>query len=84
MKGKLPWNMGYLRVQGFLQSHLANESKWRKAWYDKDYLGIDQGPILIMTENYRTGLIWKLLKKDSVVVRGLKKAGFSGGWLNIK
>ncbi len=55
-----------------------------KAWYDKDYLGIDQGPILIMAENYRTGLIWNLLKKDSVVVRGLKKAGFSGGWLNIK
>jgi len=28
-------------------------------WYDKDYLGLDQGPILIMIENYRTGLIWK-------------------------
>lgn len=55
-----------------------------KAWYDKDYLGIDQGPILVMTENYRTGLIWNLLKNDAAVIRGLKKAGFSGGWLNSR
>ena len=55
-----------------------------KAWYDKDYLGIDQGPILIMTENYRTGLIWKLLENDPAVIRGLKKAGFTGGWLSTK
>lgn len=50
-------------------------------WYDKDYLGIDEGPILIMAENYRSGLIWKLLEKDPVVIRGLKRSGFTGGWL---
>lgn len=53
----------------------------KSVWYDKDYLGIDEGPILIMTENYRTGLIWNLLKNDPVVIRGLKRAGFTGGWL---
>jgi hypothetical protein len=50
-------------------------------WVDKDYLGIDQGPILIQLENNRNGLIWELLKKNKYIVAGLKKAGFSEGWL---
>lgn len=50
-------------------------------WYDDKYLVIDQGAILIMLENYRSGLIWNLLKKDPVIIRGLKRSGFSGGWL---
>jgi hypothetical protein len=50
-------------------------------WFDKDYLGIDQGPIVIMIENYRNGLVWKTMRKNPYVVEGLKKAGFEGGWL---
>ena len=50
-------------------------------WFDVDYLGIDQGPILAMIENYRTGLIWQLMGGNQYVVRGLCRAGFSGGWL---
>jgi hypothetical protein len=50
-------------------------------WFDVDYLGIDQGPIVAMIENYRTGLIWQLLRGNAHIVRGLCRAGFSGGWL---
>lgn len=50
-------------------------------WVDHDTLGIDQGPIVLMTENYRTGMVWELMKKDKYLVDGLKKAGFTGGWL---
>ncbi len=50
-------------------------------WFDGDYLGIDQGPILLMAENYRTGLVWVLMRKNPYVVRGLCRAGFTGGWL---
>ena len=50
-------------------------------WFDTDYLGIDEGPILIMIENYRTGLVWSLMRRNEAVVRGLKAAGFRGGWL---
>lgn len=50
-------------------------------WVDDDTLGIDQGPIVLMTENYRTGLVWNTMKKDQYLVKGLKQAGFSGGWL---
>ena len=51
------------------------------SWFDRDYLGIDQGPILAMAENWRSGMIWSLLKRDPDVVRGLCRAGFTGGWL---
>lgn len=50
-------------------------------WVDQDYLGIDQGPILIQLENYQNHLVWDLMKKNKYIVSGLKKAGFSGGWL---
>ena len=50
-------------------------------WFDTDYLGIDQGPILEMIENWRSGFVWNLMKKDPAIVRGLCRAGFSGGWL---
>jgi hypothetical protein len=51
-------------------------------WFDSDYLGIDQGPILLMAENYRSGLIWEHLRRNPHIVRGLRRAGFSGGWLD--
>jgi hypothetical protein len=50
-------------------------------WVDTDYLGIDQGPIVAMIENYRSGLIWKLMQRHPAIRRGLERAGFTGGWL---
>ena len=50
-------------------------------WFDTDQLGIDQGPILLMVENYRTGMIWDLMKRSPYIAAGLRKAGFRGGWL---
>lgn len=50
-------------------------------WFDRDHLGIDQGPILLMIENYRSELIWNVMKRNPHLIRGLKRAGFEGGWL---
>ena len=50
-------------------------------WFDRDYLGIDQGPVVLMIENLRNGFVWDVMKKNPYVVRGLKRAGFTGGWL---
>src|SRR5213594_4176245 len=50
-------------------------------WFDVDYLGIDQGPMIAMIENYRTGLIWRLMRGNPHIVLGLCRAGFTGGWL---
>lgn len=51
-------------------------------WFDTDYIGIDQGPILAMIENYRTGLVWNVMQRNPHILRGLRAAGFSGGWLD--
>jgi hypothetical protein len=46
-------------------------------WYADSFLAIDQGPIIIMIENHRSGLLWDLFMKDQEVKEGLKKLGFS-------
>lgn len=50
-------------------------------WISEGYFAIDQGPLVLMLENYRSGLIWRLLRGCPYVVRGLRRAGFTGGWL---
>ena len=50
-------------------------------WFDTDRLGIDQGPILAMIENWRSGLVWRVMRSNPHVIRGLRRAGFRGGWL---
>jgi hypothetical protein len=51
-------------------------------WVADDYLGIDQGPIVAMIENYRSGLIWSIMRSNPHIRRGLQRAGFTGGWLD--
>nr|WP_145545313.1 glucoamylase family protein [Variovorax boronicumulans] len=51
-------------------------------WVDTDYLGIDQGPIVAMFENHRSGLVWERMRASPAVRRGLERAGFEGGWLS--
>lgn len=53
-----------------------------QGWVDGDYLGIDQGPILLMLENWRSELVWKTMRRNPYIVRGLRRAGFTGGWLD--
>lgn len=45
-------------------------------WIAADYLGIDQGPIVLMLENWRNGFVWKYMMKDPVVQKGLSVLGF--------
>jgi hypothetical protein len=50
-------------------------------WVDTDYLGIDQGPVLAMLENHRGDMVWRVMRKNPYLKAGLRRAGFSGGWL---
>ncbi len=50
-------------------------------WVAKDYLGIDQGPILLQAANYRDDFVWRTMRQVPAIRRGLKLAGFTGGWL---
>jgi hypothetical protein len=55
----------------------GNSSGWVSPWH----YGINQGPIIPLIENYRTGLLWRLMRDCPYVVTGLRRAGFTGGWL---
>jgi hypothetical protein len=52
-------------------------------WVAEDYLGIDQGPILAMIENHRSDLVWRVMRANPHIRNGLKRAGFTGGWLEL-
>ena len=53
-------------------------------WISPFHFGINQGPLLLMLENYRSGLIWNLLRQCAYLVAGLRRAGFSGGRLGAE
>lgn len=84
------WNRFPVGKYGFFDAYNETftwQKEWEKGqagqpfWVDEDYLGIDQGPILIQIENYRSGLIWNILKRNKYIVAGLRAANFTGGWL---
>ena len=50
-------------------------------WYATSHLAIDQGPIIVMIENYRSGLLWKLFMTCPEIQNGLKKLGFESPWI---
>lgn len=50
-------------------------------WVDVDHLGIDQGPILLMAANHRDDFVWRRMRNVPAVREGLRRAGFTGGWL---
>jgi hypothetical protein len=51
-------------------------------WVTPWHFALSQGPIIMMIENYRTGLPWRLMQRCPYVVNGLRRAGFRGGWLS--
>jgi hypothetical protein len=65
--GKRVW-----RALGFVDAFCESEK-----WYADTFLAIDQGPIIVMIENHRTGLLWKLFMAVADVRRGLRRLGFS-------
>lgn len=67
-------DLGFKNLRGSIDPELG--------WIDGDYLGIDQGPIVLMIENYRSELIWKVMRRNPHIIRGLRRAGFRGGWLD--
>jgi hypothetical protein len=65
----------------FVNSPGQQPEPGQAGWVDPDYVGIDQGPILAMIENYRSDLIWRVMRSNRYLRGGLERAGFSGGWL---
>ena len=57
----------------------ANACGWESPWH----YGINQGPVVLMIENYRSELLWRLTRRSRYIVSGLRNAGFVGGWLEV-
>ena len=51
-------------------------------WVSPFHIGLDEGPIMMMIENYRSGFVWELMKRCPMLVDGLRRAGFRGGWMD--
>jgi hypothetical protein len=77
-------DLGMTRLYGFKPSfnrtfQVADNPT--DSWVSPYHFGIDQGPVVLMIENYRTGLIWNIMRRCPPIVNGLRRAGFKGGWL---
>lgn len=53
----------------------------KQLWYANSFLAIDQGPVIVMIENYRTGLIWNLFTSCPEVKNGMRSLGFTAPYL---
>jgi hypothetical protein len=67
-----------IRASGF---NLTVAESGPNGWVSPGEFGLDQGMIVLMIENYRTGLLWRLGRDNPFVRAGLRRAGFNGGWL---
>ncbi len=57
------------------------ESDGHKGWTSPYHFGINLGPVVVMFENHRSDLLWRLMRACPYVVAGLRRAGFTKGWL---
>ncbi len=53
-----------------------------ECWVSPYHFGINEGPVVLMIENYRCDLLWRLMRNCPYLVTGLRRAGFRGGWLD--
>ncbi|HVT11441.1 MAG TPA: glucoamylase family protein [Fimbriimonadaceae bacterium] len=77
---KLKTSNGYGFTATFNPTHpdtSHNPNGWVSPWH----FGVNQGPIVLMIENYRSGLLWELMRANPHLAGGLRRAGFQGGWL---
>jgi hypothetical protein len=81
-KNSYPQLLGKYGFTCSLNPTFRGGSKGEPGWMSKNYYGVNEGPNVLMIENFRTGLIWRLLKQCPYIVNGLRHAGFRGGWLD--
>jgi hypothetical protein len=65
----------------FNPSHPGESGNPYGWWVSPWHYGLNQGPIILMIENYRSGLLWRLMRNCPYLVSGLRRAGFTGAWL---
>ncbi len=79
MQARYPEMLSESRYASGLNPGLATADDRR--WVSLGHFGLDQGIVVMMIENHRTGMIWRLMRECPCIRAGLRKAGFRGGWL---
>jgi len=77
-------DLGVTRQYGFKATYnptYPDKSESEYGWVSPYHYGLNQGPIVLMIENYRSGLLWRLMRRCPYLVTGLLRAGFKHGWL---
>jgi hypothetical protein len=87
-RGAVPTDR-FARASGYNDTVRVGAAKAQNAtspgapgWISEGNFGLDQGMIVLMAENYRSGLPWRLLRDSAPIRTGLHRAGFRGGWLD--
>lgn len=65
------------------QTYADNSDQWLDGWVSPYFFGLNLGPIVLMIENYRSGMLWELMRSCRWITDGLRRADFEGGWLNV-
>jgi hypothetical protein len=84
IRGFAELNLGLTKRYGFKPSFNETYTMAESVtgwWVTPYHFGIDQGPVVLMIENYRSGLVWNIMRRSPYVGAGLRRAGFQGGWL---
>jgi len=78
------WKIGGVHKYGFKATFNPTfpVRGFPNGWVSPWHFGINEGPIVVMIENFRTGLVWRLMRECRPIVDGLRAAGFTGGWLS--
>jgi hypothetical protein len=73
-----------IRASGFndtVRASTPTAARGAGGWISEGHFGLDQGMIVLMVENFRSGLLWRLLRGSLPIRTGLHRASFRGGWL---
>jgi hypothetical protein len=79
MCGRYPEMLSEQRFASGFNPSLAGADQ--RAWVSAGHFGLDQGIVVLMIENHRTQLVWRLMRDCPWIADGLRRAGFRGGWL---
>ncbi|MGE6744206.1 glucoamylase family protein [Allorhizobium pseudoryzae] len=60
----------------------CKENSSGRGWVAPEHIGINQGPIALMIDNHRSRFLWEIARSAPNIVDGLRRAGFTGGWLD--